>query len=310
MPDGLFDSLPIVGIAAELEKIKQKHPSLDPYYVASGCIAERRNRFERLWLAFAPYADTHFLKELKLKFHQRTWEMYIGNVLLGKNLTIASSNEGPDFIVVNPSGDILLYVECVAPTKGMSADAVPDIFSTPFGQRPVVQRVPEDNIILRITAAVKDKADQYKNWASKGWFDPSIPYVIALNTGDLEYPGNPEAPYTLKALFSIGHPYMTASVGSSDIEHGWTSRSTIERSAGSLVPVDSFLGPSIEHVSGLLFSDISVVNHPEKICSDCFFVNNPFTTNPLGNWFREFFTGRVATKNSDGSVALSKKEDV
>lgn len=304
----LFSDLPIVSTDDELEKVKREHSSLDPYYIASGCIAERRSHFESLWPAFAPYADSHFLKELKLKFHQRTWEMYLCNVLLIKKLPIKSNDEGPDFIVLSSSGKAILYIECIAPTKGVNADAVAPISSTPFGQPLVLKRVPEENIILRITAALKEKADKYRSWAQKDWFDSRVPYVIALNVGDLEYPGNPHMPYALKAVFGIGHPYMNIDVVTQDTQHGWTERPTIERSSGSLVSTNSFLGASIDHVSGILFSDLMVLNHPGEIGTDCLFVNNPFGINPMNDGFSDLFAGWIAAQNDNGSITLRKRK--
>ena len=126
MQGSLFTvELPFVSTNKELEKIKVMYPKYDSYFIASGCVKERKEKFEKLWQNFKPYADNHFLTEIKTNFHQRSWEMYVGNVLLEKKLSIESKNEGPDFIVNDN-----IYIECVAPTKGDPAkpDSVPEMF--------------------------------------------------------------------------------------------------------------------------------------------------------------------------------------
>jgi cellulose synthase/poly-beta-1,6-N-acetylglucosamine synthase-like glycosyltransferase len=108
--------LPLIKTNEELEKIKQMYPKYDSYFIASGCCKERREKFDKLWEKYKLCADGHFLNQIRTNFHQRTWEMYIGNVLLEKELTIQSQNEGPDFVIDNIA--YTHYIECVAPTKG------------------------------------------------------------------------------------------------------------------------------------------------------------------------------------------------
>lgn len=71
--------LPFVNTDEELQEIKNKYPTYDEYYIASACIKERKEIFEKLWKNFSCLADDHFLHEIKTQFHPRTWEMYIGN---------------------------------------------------------------------------------------------------------------------------------------------------------------------------------------------------------------------------------------
>lgn len=94
MPSILFGDLPLVTSESELDAEKASHPDCDPYFIASGCIERRRELFEALWPAFEPYADPNFLQELRKHFHQRTWEMYLCNVLLQKGLPAASRRAG------------------------------------------------------------------------------------------------------------------------------------------------------------------------------------------------------------------------
>ncbi|MDL2285857.1 hypothetical protein LJC24_00265 [Desulfococcaceae bacterium OttesenSCG-928-F15] len=300
MNSALFGDLPLVTSETELEDVKAANPELDPYFVASGCILERRKLFEVLWPAFKPYADPHFLSDLRKHFHQRTWEMYLGNVLVNKGSVISSSPEGPDFVVNDG-----LYLECIAPTKGNlnNKDAVPEIHYTRFGEKPCAFPLPEREILLRITQAIKEKADKhYNKWRKKSWFRPDLPYVIAINIGDLEHPENPKMPYVVKALFGVSHMYVEFVQGTNYSSYGWQFRNEIQRGSGSSVAVDCFMSSCLSHVSGVLFSNDTVLNHLVYTDRECLFVNNPFTENLIPLDFVSYFNGWEARREGENII--------
>lgn len=248
-----------------------------------------RKKIKKLWEKFQCYADSNFQTELITNFHQRIWEMYVCNVLLEKKLKIQSKqskNEGPDFVI-----DEIAYIECVVPTKGdpTKADSVPEpLVINPLEEtnlQNVLQEVPVDEIILRITQAIKDKQEQYKNWKRKKWFNDKIPFIIAVNTGVFEYNECSSIPYVLKALFGIHHEQINTKTG----ETGFSFRNEITKSSGKPVPVNCFKSNDFKFVSGVLYSNKRVLNHPEKIGEDCIFVNNPFAVNPFDESFVRLF---------------------
>lgn len=297
MDDSLFAvELPLVNTNEELEKVKAMYPKYDPYFIASGCIKERRKKFDKLWQKFKPYADRHFLNQIKTNFHQRSWEMYVGNVLLDRKLSIKSQNEGPDFIV-----DGNIYIECIAPTKGDpdKPDSVPEMFVAKTPEEIRTQDVPVDQMILRITQAVKDKAlDQYKRWKNKKWFQKNSPFVIAVNTGDLQYPQDYLGiPLVIKALFGLQFLQISQK---GDKSFSW--REKIKKSDSVDVPVNYFVNEKYKFVSGVLFSDKTVLNHPEDIGDDCIFINNPFSGYPVNKKFTELFKSWSAKKGSNGII--------
>ncbi len=280
--------LPIIETNEELEKVKQVYSKYDSYFIASGCCKERREKFDKLWEKYKPYADRHFLNQIRTNFHQRSWEMYVGNVLLEKKLTIRSQNEGPDFLIDN-----IAYIECVAPTKGDPAkpDSVPEMFVATTPEEICAQDVPVDKMILRITGSIKNKAlDQYENWKSKKWFDSKMPFVIAVNTGDLSYAEDPSMPNVLKALFGFHHQLIET------YATNFSRRDKIDKANNESVPVNYFLNEDFSFVSGVLFSDKSVLNHPKNIGEDCIFVNNPFAENPVDESFVKLFKYWLANK--------------
>lgn len=291
--------LPLVKTNEELEKVKGAYPKYDPYFIASGCCKERRYKFDKLWEKYKPYADRHFLDQIRTNFHQRSWEMYIGNVLLEKKLTIQSQNEGPDFVIDN-----IAYIECVAPTKGDpdKPDSVPEMFVATKPEEIRAQDVPDDKMILRITGSIKGKAlDQYEKWKNKMWFDSKMPFVISVNTGDLEHVEDPSMPNVLKALFGFQFPQINIKTGATNFSH----RGKVGKSNNEPVPVNYFTNKDFSFVSGVLFSNNSVLNHPENIGEDCFFANNPFANNPVDESFVKLFKNWTASKGND-KISLKK----
>ncbi|MDD4358300.1 MAG: hypothetical protein PHY30_00615 [Candidatus Pacebacteria bacterium] len=300
MSDTIFTvELPLVETNEELEKVKQMYPKYDSYFIASGCCRERREKFDKLWKKYKPYADRHFLNQIRTSFHQRSWEMYVGNVLLEKKLIIQSQNEGPDFVIDN-----VAYIECVAPTKGDPAkpDSVPEMFVATKPEEFRVQDVPVDKMILRITQSIKDKAlDQYENWKNKNWFDSKTPFVIAVNTGDLSHIEDPGMPNVLKALFGFQFMQINVKTGATNFSH----RNEVSKTNNEPVPVNYFTSEEFGFISGVLFSAKIVLNHSENLGDDCVFVNNPFAKNSVNESFVRLFKNWTVNKEDD-KLSLKK----
>jgi hypothetical protein len=281
IPNTLFTvELPFIESEDELQNIKEIYPQYDSYFIASGCIERRREKFDALWQNYKPYADTQFLKAIKHNFHQRSWEMYLCNVFLNKQLKIQSKDEGPD-LIVNDN----IYIECVAPIKGdvKSKDSVPEIQS--FGE------MPTDEIILRITQSLKYKAlEQYDKWKSKQWFDPKSPFIIAINIGDFGY--FIDITILEKILFSIGPPQINFNKSTNESKVTYSNIEKIFKSNQETVNLGLFTDKFQEEykvISGVIFSNTDVLNHPENLGDDCIFVNNPLAENSVPEWFMNLF---------------------
>ena len=279
------DDLPFVVSDIELEGIKQRFNQYDPYYIASGCIKERREKFDTLWTFFKPYADSHFANQYKLQFDKRVWEMYIGCILLKNTLKINSLDEGPDFIVDNNE-----YIECVACSNGEKnkPDSVPEIFLAQTYDEIRLQDVPDDQMILRITSAI---AGKHKIYQSRKNIDKNKPYIIAVNTGSLQYPQDYFGiPLIIRALFGLQFLQINQRGESS---FSW--RREIQKTT-TPIPVNNFTNESFKEISGVIFSNNSVLNHPDKIGDDCIFINNPFAVNRVDISRYSFFK-RWAAEN-------------
>jgi len=268
------DNFPLISTQQELDSLKEKYPSCDEYYVASGSISERREKFDRLYQKYQPYADRHFLSEVRKQFHQRTWEMYLGCTLLERGIPISSKDEGPDFLIENEKK---IWVECIACTKGSdsSDDRVPPMA---YG---VVQSIPEDEMCLRLVSALYKKFDAYKTYLKKGLVAESDIFIIAVNSGDFGYLADGVIPLILKCLFDIGYPTISVPIGGGESKHGWSRREYIEKKNGSKVPMDFFLDAVHKGISGVLYDGNNILNHTEILGKDIIRVNNPIAKNPF-----------------------------
>jgi type I restriction enzyme S subunit len=262
------DNFPDVHSNKELEDLKIQYPDYDGYYIASGSIPERKTFFNELYSRYEPYADSHFLREVKFNFHQRSWEMYLACVLLAHEMEISSDDKGPDIKVTGNGKNI--WIECTAPTKGFSQDRVPDLISG------TVQNVPEKEMSLRLVSSLSEKFNKYQEYLDKKIISPDDVFIIAINRGDFIHP-DAMFPAILKCLFSVG--YLTLPMRTGDRPF-YSRQDKLQKKNGSNVSMDFFEDPQHAGISAIIYSKNVVLNHPEKIGDDCILVHNPLAKNP------------------------------
>lgn len=276
MDNDLFQSdLPIVDNNEDLQKVKDTHPGFDEYYVASACIKERRTKFVKLWEGFKELADRHFLSQIKIDFHERSWEMYIGCLLKKIFPNISSGNSGPDF-VINQGGDNEIYIEAVACKHGDSADKVPELIPATRIEDISVHDVPEDAMLLRLVSSISYKAEKYKSFIQ----EKNKPYIIAVNKGVLRHP-DPGIPLIFKCLFGLGYQVIKK-VSGELVDGGWNTRDFIIKSNGEQISMKFFEDKNNDFVSGIIYSPRDILNSPDEIGADCILVHNPNAKNPIG----------------------------
>ena len=232
MPKLFTDNFPLVTTDAELQVLLRTYPKYDPYYVASGSIASRKEEFEKLYEKYHPYADGHFLSEVKKQFHQRTWEMYLGCALLDRGISFISEDVGPD-ILIEGSGK-KIWIECIACTRGDGDDKVPTLRYDGH-----VQDVPDDEMIIRVASALKNKYEKYKKYVASGIVKEDDCFVIAVNAGALDHPEM--MPLILQSVFPIGHQTLSFPIGGGEATSGWTTRPFRTKKNGSQVPTTFLL---------------------------------------------------------------------
>lgn len=294
MNDELFDGdLPIINDNEELQKVKDDHSNFDGYYIASACIENRRNKFNKLWQCFKPFADRHFLSQIKIDFHERSWEMYIGCLLKKIFPNISSGNSGPDF-VINQGEDDEIYIEAVACKHGDSADKVPELIPATRIEDISVHDVPEDAMLLRLVSSISYKAEKYKSFIQ----EKNKPYIIAVNKGALKHP-DPEIPLILKCLFGLGNQFFKK-VNGELVYGGWNTRDFITKNNGEQISMKFFENKNNDFVSGIIYSPGDILNSPDDIGADCVLVHNPNAKNPIGLDKFVILQQRVAKYSDDG----------
>ena len=299
----LFFELPIVHTDEGLEAQKKKFKQYDPLFVTKGCHEQHRKFWEKLWKSFYPYADDHFYKEIKIHFCQRSWEIYIGNVLLNKNFFIKSDNQGPDFIIKDKADNDKAYIECIAPEKGNTHNRVPDVESNKMVKYPC----PE--ICLRISSAFEEKANKYRIWREKGSIRNDIPYIIAISTTCFDYVDDDNLPNCIHVLYGASHIAVSLDNGECVLKYQDTlMKENHEKNTSTPVPIAYFCSQKYEHISAVIFSyDQPEVNNLTMSNEDCFLAVNPYAKNPLPDDIISQFTRYILEKEEE-KIFLHKIE--
>ena len=157
---------------------------------------------ELLWDQYEPYADSHFLTEIRRDFCARFWEMYLTCTLLEhlpkQGFRVSCPKPGPDVLVESEGQRI--WIEAVTATDGDPAKPDSAVQSDSGA-------VPDKKIILRYTNAVAEKHLKYRGYLTRKIVRENDAYVIAVNGYPLTYRRrDAEIPRILKAVFPIGGP--------------------------------------------------------------------------------------------------------
>lgn len=288
MDDDLF----INGIEAADETYIACRDSLNPYAI------QLRSFMKSLWLKYRPFADNNFKQHMLVDLDARFWEMYLACTLLENSLPLLRRNEGPDICIKHDIGRI--WVEAIAPTSG--ADTNPD--RVPNMRPGIATDVPEEQIILRLRAAIREKYEnKYHVYVKKGLVKPTDPYVIAVNSCRIG-PAimETDTPRILMTVFPIGNRQITIDGRTGIVvADGHQIRYKIRRSGGAEVRTDIFLNPEYSNLSGVIYSHTSVRAYPfdKKMGQDFIFIHNHLATNKLWHGFLKVGREYIATENGE-----------
>jgi hypothetical protein len=253
---------------------------------------------EDLWQKYKPYADRHFKQQMQVDLDSRFWEMYLACTLLENSIHLSSSDVGPDILIEHDNGRI--WVEAIAPTSG--ADTNPD--RVPEMKPGVATRVPDNEIVLRYRAAIREKYDnKYKTYVANGLILPTDAYIIAINSCKIDTAiMETDTPRIIKAVFPIGDLQVTIDTKTGIVtDTGYQLRFRIKRARGSEVRTDLFINPEYANLSGVLYSHVSIRKIPEKMGEDFVFVHNPLAiNNQLPHGFLKVGREYIPTEGSEG----------
>lgn len=268
--------------------------------------ADTKSLIESIWREYHPHADPHFLTDAKQHFHQRTWEMYLWYVLHSNGFSPTKPGpKGPDYRF--QFGEKTVWVEAVAPGRGESQDAVPQLQFLNDMPEPIAQDVPEEAILLRFTKALEDKRKQYEEFRSENDARNTDTFIIAIN-GCLatDYRGDSSVPYVIKATIGIGHLMVMFDPTGKEAPHSrYQRREQVLKNNNEPIPTNLFLRDEYQHVSGVLYSPKDVCNVPRQLGAEMYYFHNPRAHNllPFGvfKFCREYWVdlGREVLEHKD-----------
>jgi hypothetical protein len=250
---------------------------LDPLYVAvrdKEPYADVCSYLQALWERYEAYADPDFLTKIPHEFHQRYWEMRLGCTLLDLGFVLQpSKGKGPDFDACTPAGK-RVYIEAVTKGPGKEPDAVPRPNFGSGGMEPE----PWDQIVLRIRAAISEKSCQHASHVNSGIIDPAVPYVIAVNIGNIPGASVSDAPPTItRACLGINSLRVVFTPDRTS-EVFLTQCDAIFKASKSPVDTRIFWDSEYSWLSGMLLSDVNAFRVPPGTFQ---FLHNPGAEQPV-----------------------------
>lgn len=277
MTSDLFEQLPD---GADLTYINLRAASTDN---ARLC----RDFCQRLWARFERYADDGFVQDFPVHVHQRFWEMYLTVAMLDAGYAVTAAKPGPDICVRHRGQRV--WIEAVAATAGDPShpDSVP-AYEPPREGEIISGFVPQDQIVLRCTAAIAQKYPlQFRKHVEAGIIGPEDRYVVAVNLAQAYYwmdHGTP--PYILRAVLGLGHHFATIDRNTGKVARtGITYRAEIPKTRGRPVDANLFLSDESSRLSAVICSFANValpVNMPDgRFGQDFLLVDNPKSAVPL-----------------------------
>lgn len=289
MPKLFDEKLGIASNSKELARLKKKFKNYDPTYVAVSTMTTRpdfRECLESIWTQYEPYADANFPNEFKKQFNQRAWELHLGATLLNRGYTLGEHNDvGPDFKI--PYDEKNIWIEAIAVEKGDGKDKVPNI---EYGK---AMDVPEKEMLLRLTAGLREKHQKYLTYLKNGLVNQDDPFVIAIDRSPLEHP-DAQIPLILKCLFAIGHQVLFLKREKSQPKtegSAWSTREKVNKISGSKVEMLMFKDDNFEGISAVIYCPWNFLNSSmgsNQIGDNFVIVHNPYAKNPLPDKFFKF----------------------
>ncbi len=239
-------------------------------------------------------ADANFTRELCSGSEQKFWSC-VSEALLAAHLRkvgldpAPSHSGGPDFLMIENGRKIWIEVICPQPT------GVPLDWLTLELDKVAVIDFPHEQILLRWTSAIKEKAEKLigsldgvvKGYIEKGIVKSEDGYVIAVNSRQLRHGPFPalfgisQFPFAVEAVFAVG-PYQIK-IDRDTLKQtgaGHQHRPLISKPKGASVPAFTFLEERFQPISAIWAVDVdgsSSIGNSEPMAV----VHNPKALNSL-----------------------------
>ena len=244
-----------------------------------------RQLTETMWSACYEYIDQDAPLRARDDFQSVWWELYLATSFRRAGIELTSWDKRaptigiPDVVAINPR----VWIEAVMPWIGEKSDQLKE---PPPGE---VYNVPHDQFVLRLTAAIQEKAKKFDTYIENGTVQPSEPMVIAVSGGRLPFKfSDAPVPRIVRALFGVGDVGVQLDVKSGEIvSHFVQHQDRVFKRAGAEVRTDAFLNHEYDHISAVLYSAVDHVNCKCSPGDDFILVHNPHARVPIAkSWLR------------------------
>lgn len=254
-------------------------------------------QIESMWATYEPYADADFRQGFARDVDGRFWEMYLGCTLLeaGRTLLPAAERQRdggqPDLCVLEDGRRI--WIEAITPDEGAAG---PDqiVRPVPVNQGGGLFAAPIRQAQLRTSGAFWTKAQVITRYIGQGVIAQEDTRIIAISASRFGvYVTEKPLPLIMSTLFPIGDAYITIDRETEEVvDEGFHAAPFIHRDRNP-IPRTAFLDERFAHVSGVIWSRISLGNLSRR-SRPLTYVHNPLAQVLLpinwGVWDREFVT--------------------
>ena len=207
--------------------------------------------------------------------------MYLACTLIemGFDLVPRTSADRPDTQI--NFGSRSIWIEATASSAGIGDDAVPGYSEREDSIEWI--RIPEEQMILRLTNSFYKKCQSYERHFSSGLISKNDVFVIAINGFDVPHiRPEDDIPYIVKFVLPFGDLTIAFDIKEMKlIDEFYKYRDHIQKRLGSPVPTTAFQNPSYSFVSGVIYSTAELWNLPACLGCDFLFVYNPLANQVL-----------------------------
>ncbi|CCQ72767.1 restriction endonuclease subunit S [Magnetospira sp. QH-2] len=257
------------------------------------CLKDLFRRYGRWGLKDSSF-ESKFTSGRDADFFAYLWEMVLASHLKNLGLDLQSADEGPDFGFLYKGQKIWIEAVCPGP-EGLSEDW---LRISKAGEAPRAQSVPHEQMLLRWTAALKEKKEKLtgRPRRSGGWRPGYLekevvgggePYVVAVSSCRLGptslhlHNSISQLPFAVEAAFPVGPIELVIDRQTmKTVDQRYSNRRFIKNQNDADVPTDSFLNPDYSGVSALLGTPAGI----DAACGGkppIVLVHNPLADNPL-----------------------------
>jgi type I restriction enzyme S subunit len=195
---------------------------------------------------------SEFTRDNRATILQRVWEMMVARHLDALGYAITIIDDGPDFRFEHEGRTI--WVEAISPTpSGVPEDYMESLKPGEFK----VGDVPHNEVLLRWTAALKEKHEKLQVYRTKGIVSGKDAFVVAVNGCQLErFPlqhGISQFPYALEAVYPAGPLTVSIDKATGRVDKTFVSnRWSIKNAQGADVKTNLFLDKNYDGISAVI----------------------------------------------------------